>query len=247
MALTNGDIYKFILFAANKSSIGGYIRPTDYNNQLKINSSVLLREVLGITNDWGLGQPISQKQKGYSTLLDDKTKPFKKRATLSFSGGVSALPSDYYTYDSIRVDGALEGVEVLFGGEVARRLSSYIDVPDTEYPVGEFVGDTFEIYPSTILSAKLIYYRNPITPVFDYYIDANGVINYLDEGATYILQTDEVGSAGQTSGTVTSSSVEMEWRDQEKMDIAWMICRNFGINIQRQDLTTYALQIKGSE
>lgn len=236
MALNNGDLYKMFCYIANKEGTGGYANTDNFNLAIKTNSVILLRELTGITNDFNFGSPISRRQKGMSYLLDDKTNKFKKKDSVSFSSGIGALPSDYFRFDSLRTSGALEDVELLFSGEVSHRLGNFIDSPDTEFPACEIIGNSVYIYPSTITSGSLVYYRYPASAKFDFYIDANGDIQYLTVGQNYTLQAGEVGSAGQTSGAVASSSVELEWADPEKIDIVWLCLKQLGINLLRQDL-----------
>ena len=73
-------------------------------------------------------------------------------------------------------------------------------------------------------------------------MSASGEMIYLPNGQTHILTTGEVDSSGNTSGTFTSTSVELEWGDSEKIDIAWIIIKNMGINLSRQDLIGIASQ-----
>ena len=214
MALTNGDLYNLIQFISNKQSLSGYIPINSFNLELQAKNIILLREKLGLTDDYGMGQWISRQQKGQSTLLDDQTNKFKKESTLNFTSGEANLPSDYFRYDYVLVDGALDGVDILFGAELGRVINNAIDAPTTQFPYATFVENKLRIYPNTIGSATLGYYRVPTTPVFDYYVNNIGEIVYLGAGVVYTLQTGETGSAGQTAGTnVTSLSVELEWND----------------------------------
>jgi hypothetical protein len=244
MALNNGDLYKLYLFLANKTSLGGNARVEDFINLIRINNNVLLRELTGITNDFGLGLPQSRRQKGLSYILDDRTNIFKKPYTLSFTGGLATLPSDYFTFDSLRAVGALEDVELLFSGEVSRRLGSYIDAPDALYPACEILENKIKIYPSTISSATLIAYRYPLNVNFDYFIDADGNIVYMPQGTSYTLQAGEIYRDGTTSGEKTSTSVELEWADPQKIDILWLSLKSLGINLGRNDLFGVADKIQ---
>lgn len=234
--LNNGELYKLFCYIANKTSLGGYANPDNFNLSLKTNSIILLRELTGITNDFNFGVPVSRRQKGMSYLLDDKTNKFKKKGNISFSSGIATLPNDYFRFDSLRTTGAQEDVELLFSSEVSHRLSNYIDAPDTEFPACEIIGSSVYIYPPTISSGSLVYYRYPEVAKYDFYIDADGNVQYLEVGQTYTLKANEVGSAGQTSGNVVSTSVELEWDDPEKIDIIWLCLKQLGVNLSRQDL-----------
>lgn len=222
MSLTNFDLYKTLEFLFNKEAMGGYLNVDKFNLQLKTQPVLLLRDKLN--------------NKGKSTLLDDDTNIFKKESTLSFTAGSATLPNDYLRYDSIRVANAYEDVEILFSGETSRRLNNFIDIPTTLFPIGEFIGNKFNIYPTTLSSADLVYYRKPVDAVMDFYINNIGELIYLAAGSTHTLTTGQVGSAGQTSGTVTSLTVELEFGDDLKMEVAYLIAKSLGLNLQRGDM-----------
>lgn len=242
MALNNGNLYSMFCYIANKEALGGYANTDQFNLSLKTNNIILLRELTGITNDFNFGNPVSRRQKGMSYLLDAKTDRFKKKVSISFSSGIAAIPNDFFRWDSLRTSGAYEDVELLFSGEVSHRLGNFIDAPDTEFPACEIIGSSVYIYPASITTGNIVYYRYPSTPVFDFYIDANGDIKYLAVGQNYSLQAGEVGSLGQTNTTVASLSQELEWDDPEKIDIIWLCLKQLGINLSRQDL--YAVSDK---
>jgi hypothetical protein len=94
-----------------------------------------------------------------------------------------------------------------------RMVSNLISVPTTAYPICRIFEDTLQIRPIGVTQVDFTYLTFPAQPVFDYYIDANANIVYLTEGqAGYTLQAGEVGSAGQTAGTVVNSAtIELEF------------------------------------
>lgn len=244
MALNNGDLYNLFCYIANKQQLGGYTNSDNFNLSLKTNNVILLRELTGITNDFNFGMPVSRRQKGMSYLLDDKTNKFKKKGNISFSSGIAPLPNDYFRFDSLRTSGALEDVELLFSGEVSHRLGSYINEPDTEFPACEIIGTNVHIYPATISTGSLIYYRYPTTPIFDYFIDIDGNVIYMPQGTSHTLLAGEEGSAGQTNGTISSNSIELEWDDTEKIDVLWLCLKQLGINLLRSDLYSISDKIQ---
>lgn len=246
MAFTNIDVYNLCKYLINKSSLSGFIRIDDFNLNLRVANVLLLKERLGLSNDFGLA-PTFRKEKGKSTLTDDETNRFKSRSTISLSSGIGSLPNTYFKYDDLRVEGALEPVEVLTSGEVSKRLSDAIDFPDENFPIAEILGNSLYVYPDTISSATLTFYRYPVSPNLSYYIDVDGNIVPLAAGATHTLTTGEVGMNGETSGTITSTTVEHEWSQEVAPDLAYIIVRNMGINLGRQDVMVAAQQIKTQE
>lgn len=245
MAFSNSDIFRLTKYLINKSALSGYIRIDDFNLNLKISSTVLLKEKLGLSNDYQVNIPLSRKEKGKSTISDDEIRQFKSRQSISLSSGIGSLPTNYFKYDDIRVSGALEPVELLTSSELSRRLANAIDVPDALFPAAEIIGNSLYVYPTTITSATLTFYRYPITPILSYYIDLNGDIVPMEAGATHVLLEGETGSNGEGVGeTVTSSTVEHEWGEDTAPDMAYIILRNMGIPLGRADVFQAADKIK---
>jgi len=244
MAFSNSDIFRLTKYLINKSALSGHIRIDDFNLNLKAASTLMLKEKLGLSNDYGVLAPVSRKEKGKSTISDDEIKQFKTRSTVSFSSGIGSLPETYFKYDDIRVTGALEPVELLTSSEVSRRLENAIDFPDVTFPIAEILGNSLYIYPTTITSATLTFYKYPVSPSLSYYIDENGEIVPLAVGETHTLTSGEVGMNGETSGTITSSTVEHDWGSECGIDLAYIILKNMGINLARADVYSAASQIK---
>lgn len=242
--MNNGNLYNLALYIGNKENFGGWLNADRFQEQLEIANIVLLKELLGITNDFNFGAPVSRRQKGMNTILDDSTNIFKKKSSVSFSSGVAILPNDYFKYDILRQATTGKKIDILSSPEVAQRNSSYIDAPSINFPIAEIIGKSLNVYPTTISTADLVYYRYPVTPVFDYYVDAAGELVYLENGEEHVLTEGEIDSAGNTSGTFTSQSVELEWGDSEKIDITWLIIKNMGINLSRQDILGIANNIQ---
>lgn len=245
MAFTNTDIFNLTKYLANKSGLGGYMRINDFNLNLKSANILLLKEKLGLSNDYQLGAPISRKQKGLSSISDDEIRQFKTKADISFSSGIGSLPETYFKYDDVRVSGALEPVEVLTSSELSRRINNAIDAPDVLFPAAEILGSQMYIYPTTITTASLIFYRYPVTPALSYYISADGEIVPLAVGATHTIGVGEVGMNGEAEGIeVTSTTVEHEWNSESAIELVYIIVKNMGINLMRGDVFQAATQIK---
>ena len=236
MAFTNIDVFKLTKYLVNKSALSGYMRIDDFNLNLKSASVLLLKEKLGLSNDYQLNAPLSRKAKGKSTISDDEIIQFKVRSSISLSSGIGSLPNNYFKYDDIRVAGALEPVELLTSSELSKRLANAIDVPDVLFPAAEILGNSLYMYPTTITSATLTYYRYPTNPVLSFYVDENGEIVPLAAGETHTLEAGETGMNGETSGDVVSTTVEHEYGDECAIDLVYIIARNMGLNLGRADV-----------
>lgn len=93
----------------------------------------------------------------------------------------------------------------------------------------------------------LYYMKYPDTPVYDYYIDVNGQYQYLAVGEVHKWTTGEIDSSGVTRTTgdpdYTSTTVELEWKDQDKLKISSKILRYMGIHLDEGEVLQYAQQL----
>jgi hypothetical protein len=106
------------------------------------------------------------------------------------------------------------------------------------------------------------YLKQPNTPYFDWYYDANDRIIGLSESETYTLQTgeryiDKDDGTVLTSGSVIGSksagndadnkTVEMEIPDDEKRGVFYNILSKTGVSIDQGDATQYSMMMEGKE
>jgi thymidylate synthase len=101
----------------------------------------------------------------------------------------------------------------------------------------------------TKISTSILYYlKYPNTPILDYYIDVNGNYVYLAEDEVHTWTTGEKDSSGNTKTTgdadYISLTTEMEWKDQDKIDISHRILRTMGVEIGEKEVFEYAQKLK---
>ncbi len=227
--MNNGFIYKYLLDLANKDARGNVITPTEIN---RIFPEVNIDKY-------------NIEYSRYMTNQDsyDAMSPFLELNTsVALTTGSGSLPSDYSHYITSKHSGSTKPLDEITVLERNNRLGNSITVPTTKHAVCVLAGSTIEVNPTSITSISLDYFRLPATPVFDYYITAAGQITYLEVGASHVLTAGETGSAGQTSGTVSSLSVELEWHDDEKADIIMIMARRIGVEVPNNSLYQFASQ-----
>ena len=105
-------------------------------------------------------------------------------------------------------------------------MSSTLLQPSNLHPIVALFNETtpafkFEPYRST--TATVSYLRFPVEPVFVVTIDANDNITY-NSGA----------------------STELEWDEEEKVDIIYLILQKVGVNLDEQDALQYGLAKENS-
>ena len=124
--------------------------------------------------------------------------------------------------------------------EYRERKNNAITAPSSECPVICELGTSSEGGPRYLVDgvtsgyAVFDYYVSPndpygLQPYFDYYTDASGNVTYLEVNESYTLQTGEVARDGSTSGSVSSLSVDLSWRDNDAMNILDMIVSDVSV------------------
>lgn len=99
-----------------------------------------------------------------------------------------------------------------------------------------------------INTTYLYYIKNPVTPILDYYVDVNGNYQYLSASEEHKWATGEKDSSGNThtygDQNYTSTTVELEWKDQDKLDIVSRILSLMGVNLDSGEIMQYAQELK---
>ena len=137
------------------------------------------------------------------------------------------------------------------------------DITETEYH--DRIGDSvmsassflvirdgaIDIYPVTIANINISYYRFPETSFLDYYIDVNGVIQFLAVGASHVWATGEIDSSGtaHTLGDPNWASLteELEFDEDMHNDLLNEILSRVGIRLKEPQLTQYAEALKSEQ
>lgn len=140
------------------------------------------------------------------------------------------LPSDYLRMDSMVYISATstvpnKPVELISAAEYVRRCADILAPPMEENYVAYIEdGDTLHTKPYYTVGRWILcfpqlttgtwgmfYIRKPTDPFLDYYIDADGDIQFMSEptAGNHTLAVGEVYRDGTTTGTMTSATVEL--------------------------------------
>lgn len=123
-------------------------------------------------------------------------------------------------------------VDIVQEAELPDRLVNAITAPSATHPVGHFTYSVLYVHGIAATgNVMMSYYKLPDDPYYDYYTDENGTVTYLTEGqSAYILQAGEIARDGSVAGeVVTSASKDIEWEDEEAIDILDMIVSDVSI------------------
>jgi len=235
MAFTNYNLFELVNVITKKEREGA-LKYDQFNTLLEVENRN------HFDYHW---QFYEKNQKSTDTLS-----PFKEisQNDLIGSGSVSDdffdayvnLPNDY----AHLIPGSIktgEGymVEKLIDVEWNLRNSQIIKAPTTKYPVCVFRNGFIEVVPVTIDSVEFTYLRYPKTPYMDGYVDASGEFQYLDEGETKELSANETALDGSSDTSYDSKTVELEWKMEDKIEIAARILADVGVSIDKMSLWQY--------
>lgn len=229
MALTNGDLVNLVNIVLNKDLSGNSISPAEMQSLINAKSKLLFADLLGIPNEYARNVPVARKGAGINRVVSSALRPFYKKETLSVIGGVADLTglSETYAYLLALTPATItgRGFDELEPDQAAEVLGDPVIAPTAKDPAYEFRDDTsLLIYPSTITSVSVSYYKEPDDAVLVYVTDTDTLQEEYDAG----------------------SSTELEWDDKEKINIAYRVLIDAGVNIGRNDVAALAQQIKDS-
>jgi hypothetical protein len=144
--------------------------------------------------------------------------------------------------------GAYRRIEILTDKDLAERRTNMAIRQLIDFPGAIILGNSVKVYPTNVATADFVYMKVPVTPVYDYYLDANQNRIYLAAGATHLLAAGETGSADQTAGTtVTSLTVEIEYNPLYHVEFCNEILQKIGINLKDEQLRQYVREVEGKQ
>jgi|GEM_PF-4590573 len=249
MAYTNNDIYNFVNFIIRKDSKGQPLTRSNFSLLLDTNG---LEYFEIMYDDYERTQEMSDSLKRFKVT--------KQGAQLSFTGNTIDIPTNYahagFLYH--KKNGTdVKPIYLVDDDKFMLRQNSAIEVPTVDYPTARFITDYIEYLPTSLDQNNFTfsYLRYPTTPVYDYYIDANGVLQYLAVGEGHIWSDGEEDSSGnvRSSGSVSvstsgydyiSQTVELDFNEEDKLKVVYRILQAVGVPIDEAGVYQYAQQLK---
>jgi hypothetical protein len=239
--MTNlGDIYNQTLNKLGKDAFGGVLSPDkfneaiDYVNLDKFNDSIRLLEI---------NQNMQEDLRPFSvTIGDNDSAPLVLTDAQEHMYG--ALPTEFVRWSSGRnmvyanvtcttSRARSKVVEMLQNSDFWARLGTRRYYPSEKRPIATIQDDRLLVAPKGLSSINMTYLRFPITPVFDYNLNAAGDPVYLPPNGVHDDSRPDIAE-----GT-PSSSVEFEWHADTWIDIINRLYAYMAINIKsNEDLQT---------
>ena len=213
------EIYRLIQYIIAKNQ-DGYLSPDEFNlviNQAQIS---FLNYLLGEFQQYQNQHPIPRV--AYSQNEDTRTRltPFIKETALSIdAGGFSPYPYDYQQTDAMMSLYNFYRIRFIQQDSQWSYVRSVID-PVATNPVYLIKREGFQFYPTGLSSAYLSYIGTPDQLKWAY---INGLYGPIwDQG----------------------NSVNPAWYEVDILEIIARALRMVGVNLQQQDISGYAEEIK---
>ena len=238
------DLLDFLNFIINKEQSGRFISPREFTLLLREANYKFFKKYFDVPEEYQIGNPMSRIEWELTDVVKEKLSrfmtelSFKNNNPLAVSNGIAQKPADMFFEDYFASSSGLG--RILKGYEFEKISRNPVTGPTEDYPIATIKSNTIQVAPETITAISFHYLRRPEEPNFDYYVDENDNIIYLEPGET-----------SPTTGNPAnhpSESVELDWDVDCIWDIAYIILENMGIGINREQVIQYAQtkQIKGT-
>lgn len=154
------DIYKVVSYMVDKYQ-GTYLSPDDFNLAINTAQRQYLNFLTGETAEFN--QSSRRPSGGFSNdvTTGGSLTNFLKEDTLTISSQIAAQPSDFYKISAMRTTDDNYAVRRVGADKVYSYIGNAIDDPTTTDPIYTEIGTNFKFFPSTLTSAKIIYFKIP--------------------------------------------------------------------------------------
>ena len=187
MAINVNTVYRTVLSIMNIEQ-RGYITPDQFNRIGRLSQLDLFEKAFADYNRYITRQENNSINDEYANLVKstkEKIDVFSTSATLTFTDGVAAVPTNLHK--CIMISLVTRGVEVLElqKSDLPQINSSKLTAPTTSYPIYYKQGDFFNILPTTISSATIDYIFKPSDPTWAFTSGATyGDMQYASGSST---------------------------------------------------------------
>ena len=219
--MNNFDLYNLVNYVINKDINGNAFSPSEFDTVLNTQSLRLFKKKLGLPEEYQPNAPIPRQGVDLTSVNQRDLRPFLVTEVLALTSGAIDVSSKNIAHVLSAAPNPQTGFECdeLTSSEYYNRSNNAITAPTLYHPAFAWRSDTsLEFLPNTITSANIKYYKYPTTAV-----------TVITANATTLLPEYDAGS-----------STELEWDDVNKIDIAYAILRDAGVNLERGDVLQYA-------
>ncbi len=222
MAINVNTVYRTVLSVMNIEQ-RGFLTPDQFNRVGRLAQLDLFEKAFIDYNRYITRQENNTINDEYANLVKstkEKIDVFSTSATLTFSSGIAAVPTNLYKCIMISTSSRGTQVQEIQKSDLPQINSSKLTAPSTSYPVYYRQGDFFNILPTSISSATIDYTYKPSDPNWAF-----------TSGATY-------GDMQYASGSSTNFSLH----DSEEVPLIIKILAYAGVTIKDPNVVQAAKQ-----
>tara|TARA_R100001594_G_scaffold5456_3_gene16971 strand:+ start:1604 stop:2284 length:681 start_codon:yes stop_codon:yes gene_type:complete len=184
--MTIDEIYKYVKFLANKEN-RGWLKPSEFNMLAKRVQLDIIKDRVGRMSPDGATNGYRENSQFYDELRTIITQNANMGGGADSNGnGEYTFPSDYLYFLALTFNN--RDVEILNHGGLMKRLSSHLNPPSAEYPVGIIYSGGVRVYIAPDSSAaigdvNITYVSEPNTPNWAFTV-INNIEIYNSSGST---------------------------------------------------------------
>lgn len=219
--MTIDEVYRIIQYVINKNQ-GGYLSPEEFNLVINQAQSSFVNYLLGEFQQYQSQRPVARLAYSQNEITRQRLEPFIKETILTVSAsGFSPYPYDYQQTDAmLGVYGPYGRIRFVQQDSQYSYRSSVID-PIPTNPIFLIKQTGFQFYPEDLGQANLSYVSVP-------------------QQLEWASITSQYGIPIWDAPNSTNPS----WYDVDMLEIIARALRMVGVNLQANDVSGYANEIK---
>jgi hypothetical protein len=210
------EIYKLVSYMVDKYQ-GAYLAPDDFNMAINAAQRQYLNFLTGETAEFNQGSRRPSGGFSNDVTTGGSLSNFLKEGTLTITTQLAAQPTDFYKISAMRTTDDDYAIKRVGADKIYAYVNNPIDTPTLTEPIYTEIGSNFKFWPSTLATAKIVYFKKPADAKWAY-----------------------TGDLVYDSGT----SVQLEWPENDHMDIVYRTLGIIGINLKDGDLIRVSQTVK---
>ncbi len=210
------EIYKLVSYMVDKYQ-GTYLSPDDFNMAINAAQRQYLNFLTGETAEFNQGTRRPQGGFSNDVTTGGSLSNFLKEGTLTIATQLAPQPTDFYKISAMRTTDDDYAIRRVGADKVYAYINNSIDAPTLTEPIYTEIGSNFKFWPSSLATAKIVYFKKPVD-------------------AKWAYTGDLVYDAG--------TSVQLEWPENDHMDIVYRTLGIVGINLKDGDLIRISQTVK---
>lgn len=196
---------------------GAYLAPDDFNMAINAAQRQYLNFLTGETAEFNQGSRRPSGGFSNDVTTGGSLSNFLKEGTLTIASQLAAQPADFYKISAMRTSDDDYAIKRVGSDKVYAYVNNPIDNPTTTDPIYTEIGTNFKFWPASLATAKIVYFKKPVDVKWAYTGDLVYDVN---------------------------NSVQLEWPENDHMDIVYRTLGIIGINLKDGDLIRVSQTVK---